>query len=391
MSGRRRLVVVGGSQAGCVTAAALRQFGFDGEITVIGDERHRPYARPPLSKGVLGGTEPDDSVFLSTADDLDIVGGVRAVRLDMERKLVELSDKDSIRYDGLVVATGARARRLSRHGEEVTLRTLDDAIHLRERFDNAREVAVAGGGFLGLEIASTAASLGKAVTVIDQITPLAGRLGPLLSDMVLTAAAEAGVKVRVSTGGVELRPGRHGGDRLQSTDGTVLAEADVVVTAVGDVPNVEWLHGSGIALNGGVVVDADCRVAPDIVAAGDVTSAPGVDGRYGRTPHWWNASAQATTAASTLLGREPETRPGSRASFCWTEAFGLRIRIAGQLPPIGEPVVVGGSLEDRSVLLAWSPPDGGTGIGTAAAVNFPISAPKLRRLAEDPTARGGAR
>ncbi|MFE3798643.1 NAD(P)/FAD-dependent oxidoreductase [Nocardia tengchongensis] len=384
-------MVVGGSQAGCATAAALRRFGFDGEITVIGDELHRPYARPPLSKGILGGTEPDDSVFLSTADDLDIVGGVRAVRLDVVRKRVELSDKDCIRYDGLVVATGARARRLSQYADEITLRTLDDAIQLRERFDGAREVAVAGGGFLGFEIASTAASLGKAVTVVDQIAPLAGRLGPLLSDIVLIAAAEAGVKVRVSTGGVELGRSGHGGDRLQSADGAVLAEADVVVTAVGDVPNVEWLRGSGIALNGGVVVDGDCRVSPDIVAAGDVTSAPGVGGRYGRTPHWWNASEQATTAAATLLGREPDTWPGSRVPFFWTEVFGLRIRLAGHLPPFGEPVVIGGSLADRSVLLAWSPPDGGTGIGTAAAVNFPISAPKLIRLAEDPTARGGPR
>ncbi|WP_245402227.1 NAD(P)/FAD-dependent oxidoreductase [Nocardia albiluteola] len=384
------MVVVGGSQAGCATAAALRRLGFDGEITVIGDELHRPYARPPLSKGVLSGAEPDDSVFLSTADDFNLVSGITAVGLDMERKRVELSDSDSIRYDGLVIATGARARRLSQHADEITLRTFDDAIALRERFQDARDVAVAGGGFLGLEIASTAASLGKTVTVVDQITPLAGRLGPRLSDMVLTAAAEKGVKIRVSTGGVELGPTDRGVDRVQSADGSVLAEADVVVTAVGDVPNTEWLRGSGIALSGGVVVDSDCRVAPGIVAAGDVTSTSSGGGRHTRSPHWWNASAQATIAAATLLGREPEARLGAAAPFFWTEVFGLRIRLAGQLPPCGEPMVIDGSFEDRRVLLAWPPADGNVGFGTAAAVNFPISAPKLTRLARNPDARRDA-
>lgn len=384
MTVRRHIVVVGASQAGCACAAALRGFGFDGEITLLGDESHRPYTRPPLSKGVLVGAEPDHSVFLPVLDDVSMLGGVAAVGLDRSKNVVELAGRESLHYDGLVIATGARARRLTHGGHsELTVRTLDDALDLRQRMDGAGEVVVAGGGFLGMEVASSAASLGKSVTVVDGVSPLAGRLGSLLSGMVLTAAAEHGVRVRVVPGGVTVGFSDGTPDRLLLTDGSLLAEGDIVVTAVGDVPNAEWLHGSGVDLDGGVVVDDECRVAPDIVGAGDVVSVRRADGRCVRSPHWSNALSQARTAAATLLGLKPDGAVAATTPpFFWTEAFGLKIRLAGHLPPVGEPTVIDGSIADRRVLLAWRAAGQAHGFGTAAAVNYPVSAPKLAKIAQ---------
>ncbi len=351
---------------------------------MLGDEHHPPYTRPPLSKGVLTGSETADSVFLSSNADIELHTGVAAVGLDRDRQRVRLDDGETIGYDGLVIATGAKARRLSgQPASEITLRTLDDAVYLRECLDSVCSVAVAGGGFLGMEVASSAATLGKSVTVVDQITPLAGRLGPLLSDMCLTAAAEKGVKILVSPAGVRIANDAAG--RLQATDGTTLAEADIIVTAIGDVPNIEWLRDSELPLDNGVIVDRACQAAPGIVAAGDVVSLPGGPGRRrARSPHWSNALSQATIAAATLLGCTPDSKLGSTPSFFWTEVFGLRIRLAGQLPPVGEPTVADGSIEDRRALLVWPPADPETAFGTAAAVNYPISAPKLTKLAQHP-------
>jgi NADPH-dependent 2,4-dienoyl-CoA reductase/sulfur reductase-like enzyme len=384
MTAARHVVVVGASQAGSSCATALRALGFDGQITMVGEEPHPPYNRPPLSKGVLVGSEPEDSVFLPAADALDLVTGIGAVGLDRARNIVELSTGDGIRYDGLVVATGARARRLGQAEQsEVTLRSLDDVRALRELLVSARDVAVAGGGFLGMEVAASAVALGKSVTVVDRVRPLLDRLGPVLSDIVLTAAAEAGVKVRVAAAGVAVGFDSGRPHRIVSAEGATLAEADLVITAAGDVPNTEWLRGSGVRVDGGVVVDNRCRVAPDIVAAGDVVTLDAGTGLRARTPHWWNALSQAKVAAAALLGREPDMAMQTTPPFFWTEAFGLHIRLAGQLPPVGEPTVIAGSLAERRALLAW-PPAPGTGFGTAAALNHPISAPKLTRLASQP-------
>ena len=384
MTQTRHIVVAGASQAGLACAAALRGSGFDGAITMVGEEVHPPYTRPPLSKGVLTGAESHDSVFLGGQEDVDLLPGTAAVGVDVVQRCVTLDNGDRLYYDGLVIATGARARRLAPdHPGEITLRTLDDAVRLREALMPAREVAIAGGGFLGMEIASAAAALGKSVTVVDLVAPLVDRLGPVLADMCLAAAAEHGVKVRVSAGGVRVGFDGDTPTRLISTDGAVLAEADVVITAAGDVPNTEWLRHSGLPLHGGVIVDSCCRVAPHVVAAGDVAAAQGRGGRPRRLPHWSNAMSQAKIAATSLIGAQAAGGDPTAPQFFWTEMFGLSLRLAGQLPPVGVPTVLQGSFADRRAVLVW--PATATHLGTAATINTPLSAPKLIRLANNTT------
>ncbi|WPB94289.1 NAD(P)/FAD-dependent oxidoreductase [Streptomyces malaysiensis] len=381
MSGLRRVVVVGGSIAGTTAATTLRELGFDGEITVIGDEPHAPYARPPLSKAILRGDEPPESTALAvTAEGIDWIRGTAATGLDIDAGLVRLEHGATVPYDGLVIATGGRARHLV-EGADLegvhVLRTLDDAAGLSRAFATRPRVVVVGGGYLGMEIASTALGLGLQVTVVDMAPPLVAQLGPFLADIMTGAAREHGLIVKTSPGGARLTGSR-------AVDGVLLAdgrhvEADLVVTAVGCRPNTEWLRDSGIPLLPGVVVDSVCRVAPGIVAAGDVTaSRRSAAGPPLRSPFWMNALTQGRVAATALL--DPgAAQPAAETPYFWTEAFGLELKLAGRLPGQGVPQVIAGDLADLSVLLAW-PRSDGTGI--AAALNHRIPLSRLRRAAQ---------
>ncbi|MET8331582.1 FAD-dependent oxidoreductase, partial [Streptomyces sp. NPDC005181] len=378
-------VVVGGSLAAVTAVDALRQNGYVGPITLLGDEPHLPYIRPPLSKSVLKGDEPPDSVALPAfSDDVTVRLNVRAAGLDLGARRVLLADGAQVPFAGLVVATGARARRLaapSQHGE-VVLRTVDDAIALRDSLGQRPRVLIVGAGFLGLEIASVCRGLGLDVTVVDREPPLVRQLGSFLAELMTDAALDHGVKLVISPGGVRLL-----GDRritgVQLADGDQLS-ADLVVTAVGCQPNVEWLEHSGITTAGGVLVDDRCRVAPGVVAAGDVVafrSEPG--GAPRRTPQWASAIDQARAAAAALVhgGAAAPHRP---APYFWTEAFGLNIKVCGPIPAEGNPVVLDGSTADRSALLQWRHGDQPV---VAASVNYKMSVVKLRRLAQRPSGR----
>ena len=343
MSTLQRVVVVGNGIAGLTAADTLRAEGYDGELTLVGDEPRPAYSRPALSKALLR-----DAADL-TSHELPPAGhgavellGVRATGLDAERRLVELDDGERLPYDGLVVASGCRPRRLGLPGE-VTLRSLEDALVLRERIASRPSVLVVGGGPLGMEIASSCLAAGCAVTVTNIGPPLADHLGPHLSARVVDAAVAQGLRL---LGADAPRP-----------------PAAQVITAVGDVPNVEWL-----GLAGSLEVDDRGRWRPGIVAAGDVAAFPG-----GRTPLWTSAIEQAKVAATALLHGDAAPAYLPRTYF-WTEQFGLSVKAAGRLPAHGEPTVLDGSGD--SVLLQW--PD------AAVAVNYRIPVPRLRRLCEVP-------
>ncbi|MFI0723424.1 NAD(P)/FAD-dependent oxidoreductase [Streptomyces sp. NPDC021224] len=364
----RRIVVVGASIAGLTAAESLRAEGFDGSLVLLGEEAHRPYSRVPLSKELhLGGALRDAVLLPEPGDGIELRTGSRAVGLDTARRVVALAGGEEVPYDGLVVATGARARRLG--DEDLVLRTLDDAQKLTGRLAGARGVVVVGAGFLGMELASACRAIGLDVTVVDREPPLARFLGDWLAGFTVAAARDRGVVFRLAPeGAVPLGPHalRLGGEVL---------EADVVVTAVGDLPNTDWLAGSGLPLDGGLVVDGRCRVAPGIVAAGDVAALRTPDGRTRRTPHWTNAVDQGRAAAATLLHGDaaPVRRP---APYFWTEQFGLDVKISGELPPAGPPEVLAGSPGDRSALLRWRHPRG----ATAVAVNHRMPVPRLHLL-----------
>lgn len=327
----RTIAVVGASLAGVSSARALRDRGFDGRVVVIGDEPHRPYDRPPLSKEFLAGAIIEADLALSDEDlELDWRLGHRAEALDPALRSVVLDSGERIVADGVVVATGARARRLRgpAFAGVHTLRTLDDAVRLRAELVPGARLVVIGGGFIGAEVASTARTLGLAVTVVEQLAvPLAGPLGAELGEVCAGLHGDHGVELVTGTGVAGLA----GTDRVGMvllTDGRELP-ADVVVVGIGAVPNTEWLAGSGVELDRGVRTDARCATnVPSVVAAGDcaVTHNP-YAGTAVRLEHWTNALEQPATAAATLLGQEHLTP--TRAPYFWSDQYGTRLQFAG--------------------------------------------------------------
>jgi len=376
----RRIVVVGNGIAGLTACDSLRSAGFDGELTVVGAERHHPYSRPALSKALLHGDDgfqahqlPEPSHGATELLDVSATG------LDADARLVRLDGGDELPYDGLVIASGSRAKRLAAGPQEdgspreLTLRTIEDAILLRERVAARPSVIVIGGGPLGMEVASGCLHAGCEVTLVSDATPLSRQLGDHLGGIFTTAAIRHGL--RVAGGGKARLVGSGTGTRVVLTNGTEL-EADLVVTAVGDEPNIDWLGGSGLLVDGSLRVDSRGRLRPDIVAAGDVAFFPTLRG-VERVPLWTSAIDQAKVAAVGLLKGDAAPELDFQPYF-WTEGFGLSLKSVGFTPVAGAPDYCEPGAERESMLLRWENQDGS---GTAAALNYRIPIPKLRRLA----------
>ena len=352
-----RIAIVGAALAGFHAARALRRQSFAGEIVVIGAERHRPYDRPPLSKAFLTGDCPVTDLSLEDPDeDLDVRWrlGTPAARLDPANRRVVLDDGEEIRADGVIVATGARARRLpgTDHLANVhTLRTLDDAIALRSALLPGKRLVVIGAGFIGAEVASSARSLGLDVTIVEALpAPLAGPLGAEMGAVCAALHGDHGVRLRtgVPVAGVKE-------EAVELADGTLLP-ADLVLAGIGAQPNVEWLAGSGLEISGGVVTDeAGATNLPAVVATGDCAlSYNRHAGRHLRVEHWTHAFEQPAAAVATLLaggsGPPPERPP---APYFWSDQYGVRIQFAGHREDGDQVRIVEGDPEQRSFLAVY--------------------------------------
>lgn len=351
-----RIVVVGASLAGLATARALRNQGYDGELVVVGEEPHRPYDRPPLSKDFLAAqVELADLSLEADGEDLDVrwVLGTRAVRLS--ERTVHLSNGETLAFDGLVLATGARAR-ADLPGADLPgvhlLRTLDDALALREDLRKDGRVVVVGGGFIGSEVASTARSLGCEVTlVVSADAPLRGALG-CFADAVSELHRRNGVEVRTDARVAEVRPS---GETwiVELADGWQIA-AGTVVLGIGSVPEVSWLEGSGLDLGDGVLCDATGATSlSGVVAVGDCSAWFDRSlGRHHRVEHWTSARDRASVAARTLLDEGPEA-PAQRPPYLWSDIHGSRIQLAGH-PELADTVEVEtGSVTEGSFVAVY--------------------------------------
>ncbi|MFI8993864.1 NAD(P)/FAD-dependent oxidoreductase [Streptomyces sp. NPDC053542] len=376
----RTVTVVGASLAGLYAARALRSQGFDGRLVIVGDEHHRPYDRPPLSKDFLRGTIGQDALALADAEevaelDAEWLLGTRAAGLAADGRSVVLEGGRTLATDGVVIATGATPRRLP--GPELagvhTLRDLDDAQGLRDDLAGGPvRVVVIGGGFIGAEVASSCAALGHEVTVVEAAPlPLLPQLGEEMAGVCAALHGDHGVNLVTGTGVAALQ-GDPGGrvTGVELADGRVLP-ADTVVVGIGVRPNTDWLAGSGLALEDGVVTDAGCvTTLPHVVAVGDVAR---VDGS--RTEHWNSATEQAATAVHNLLAGETLLAHRTVPYF-WSDQYGVRIQFAGRRLPTDTVRVLDGSPEDRSFLAAYER-DGRT--TAVLALNRPRPFMKARR------------
>ena len=352
---RGSVSIVGASLAGYWAAETLRRDGFGGRISLIGDEPHAPYDRPPLSKKFLAGDLYDDRLPLTTAEKLADLGlemrlGCQATGLDVATRTLEV-DGVAEPYDGLLIATGARCRNLPGTAGLPgvhTLRTRDDAEAIRDALANgARRVVVVGAGFIGAEVASTAIGRGAAVTMVEALEAPFGRvLGVEMGAVMADVHRRHGVDLRTGVGVDEVL----GDDRLAGVrlaDGATL-EADLLVVGIGVVPNTDWLEGSGLTLDDGVVCDETCLAAPDVAAAGDV--ARWANPRYGevmRVEHWDNAVQQGVHAARRLLQSDKEATPYAPVPWFWTDQYDRKVQLAGRPHTDDEVHVVAGSTAEH--------------------------------------------
>jgi len=380
-----QIAIVGASAAGLTAAETLRREGYQGRITLIGDEAHPPYDRPPLSKQVLAGQwEPDKTQLRK---DEQIAGlnaefrlGAPAAGLDLEAREVVLADDSRVGYDGLVIATGVAPRRLP-FGHDLAgvhvLRTLEQAVNLRSEFLEQPKTVVIGAGFLGAEVAATARTLGLDVTLVDPLpVPMARQLGETVGKLLEQLHRDNGARVLMDTGVTELlgSDGHVTGVRL--TDGSVL-DAGCVLVAIGATPVTDWLSDSGLTIDNGVVCDSRCQAAPGVYAAGDVANWE--HPRYGRMrlEHRMNATEQGMAVARNLLGADQEFAP---VPYFWTDQYDAKVQAYGLVGEGLEYSVVAGDPGERKFAALY----GRDGVVTGGVGwNLPREIRKLRQSVVD--------
>ena len=356
-----RVLVVGASAAGLAAAETLRRDGFAGEITLVGAEPQPPYDRPPLSKQILAGQWEAERLALRADEQLadlrlDLRLGVTATGLDVSAREVRLAGGESVGYDALVIATGVRPRRLPGDGAHV-LRTLGDALALRENLGPGKRLAVVGAGFLGAEAAAVARGLGAEVTVLEPApVPLAHAVGAEVGAVLARAHLDHGVDLRTGVSVAAVA-----GDGVRLADGELIA-ADEVLVAIGSLPNTEWLQDSGLTIEDGVVCDEYCAAAPGVFAAGDVARwyNPLFEASM-RIEHRTNAAEQGMAVARNLLDPD-SSKPFAPVPYFWSDQYDMKIQAHGYLRGHEEIAVVEGSLADGRFLAAYRTGDRVAGV-----------------------------
>lgn len=348
------VVIIGAGQTCAQACASLRQWGFDGQITIIGDEPVAPYQRPPLSKAFMKGELSEDRLFFKPHawyedNKIDLVLSMRAVRIDRERRIVHLEHGGEIEYDALILAAGSRPRPLPVQGADLggvhDLRTISDVERLKPLMVDGRHLLIIGAGYIGLEAAAVARQMGLNVTVLEMAGRVLQRVtSPVMSDFFTREHQSHGVKILTSAELKSLSGEEGHVTRAHLADGTELS-VDFVLAGIGILPNHELAADAGLACDMGIIVDRDTRTSdPNIYAGGDCARRPLVHyGRDGRLESVHNAIEQGKLAAAAILGRD---RPNEDCPWFWSDQYDLKLQIAG-LSEGYETHVVRGDPTDR--------------------------------------------
>lgn len=361
-------VIAGASLAGATAAQELRDLGFEDRLVLIGDDPHRPYQRPPLSKAYLRGEAETDAVYVhpeSYYEDNDIelrtATTVTSVRTDTSE--VVCDDGETLGYDRLLVTTGASARQLTVPGAHLDgiyqLRTLDESDRLRERLSRGGALVVIGAGWIGSEVAASAREMGLDVTVIDPgEVPLAKVLGTQVGGIYRDIHQSHGTKLMPGTS-VERFEGAGAVEAVCTTDGQTIG-CDFVVVGVGAVPRTELLEGSGVQIDNGIVTDEFLQTnVPGVFAAGDVANARHPVYGQLRVEHWANARSQAAVAARNMLGGAKQDDrvldhpiPFERVPYFYSDQFDVGMEYSGHATE-WDDVVLRGDVEGRRFMAFW--------------------------------------
>jgi 3-phenylpropionate/trans-cinnamate dioxygenase ferredoxin reductase component len=350
----KSVVIVGAGQAGFQTAASLRMEGFDGSITLIGEEPHLPYQRPPLSKAFLAGKQdashlPFRPERFYSDHSIDLELSQSAVAIERASRRVALAGRRMVDYDVLVLATGARVRKLSAAGA-LYLRDIDDAVQIKSRLEQAASVAIVGGGFIGLEVASVARAMRKSVTVVEARERLMSRsVAPLVSDFFLELHRREGVNVVLNS--------------------IAIPAADLIVAGIGVIPNAELAQAAGLAVRNGIVVDAFLKTSdPNIFAIGDCAEMNGLC-----LESVQNAADQAKCVAAQIVHGPAEYKA---VPWFWTDQFDAKLQMAGVWSPEYR-TEVRGSVEARKFSVYYFD---GERLAAADSINSPADHVKARKV-----------
>jgi 3-phenylpropionate/trans-cinnamate dioxygenase ferredoxin reductase subunit len=353
-------VIVGGGLAGAKTAENLRALGFDGRLTLVGDESVLPYERPPLSKDVLQGKAGPDTALVHPeswyADtEVEVHRGTAATAIDLRDKSVSLSDGSALRFDKLALTTGSRPRLLDIAGSHLDgihyLRRLEDSLRIGTALQPGSSLVIVGAGWIGLEVAAAARAAGVDTTVVEAAAlPLLRVLGPEMAGVFADLHRANGVHLMLATG-IDGFEGESRVTGVRLTDGRVLP-ADTVVVGVGVMPNVELAADAGLETDNGILADEHLRTShPDVYVAGDVANAfhPVLQRRL-RVEHWANALNQPAVTAAGMLGQNATY---DRLPYFYTDQYDLGMEYVGHADPGSSSLVVRGDLEAREFVAFW--------------------------------------